>query len=104
INGTFDEKIIEHAIKEIQFPMIVKEAFGSFGEQVYFIENKEELDAKINKLGNIPFVFQEFISTSYGVDVRLQVVGEEVIAGMKRKSLNDFRANITSGGTMEPYE
>src|SRR5699024_2029185 len=41
INGTFDEKIIEHAIKEIQFPMIVKEAFGSFGEQVYFIETRE---------------------------------------------------------------
>lgn len=104
IQGSFDEKLIEKAIIELGFPMIIKEAFGSFGEQVYLVETRNELDKKIHMINNKPFVFQEFISTSYGVDIRLQVVGDKVVAGMKRKSLHDFRANITAGGTMEPYE
>ena len=102
-SGSFDEQVIGMAIEEIGFPLIMKEAFGSFGEQVYLVENKEELDKKLQLIGNRPFVFQEFVRTSYGVDLRLQVVGDKVVAGMKRKSADDFRANVTAGGSMEAY-
>src|SRR5699024_8031459 len=51
-----------------------------------------------------PFMFQELITSSYGKDIRLQVVGDKVVAAMKRTAKNDFRANVTSGGTMEPYK
>lgn len=101
--GSFDERVIEMAIEEIGFPLIMKEAFGSFGEQVYLVESKKELNKKLELIGNKPFVFQEFVRTSYGVDLRLQVVGNKVVAAMKRKSDNDFRANITAGGRMEAY-
>lgn len=104
IDGNLPDAIINQTIDELGFPLIMKEAFGSFGEQVYLVRTKNELIEKLNVIGNKPFVFQAFISTSYGVDLRLQVVGDEVVAGMKRKSKNDFRANITSGGTMEPYK
>ena len=104
IEGNFDKEILEQAIDELKLPMVMKEAFGSFGEQVYLIHTKEELYKKVNEMGNKPFIFQEFIATSFGVDIRLQVVGNRVVAGMKRKSQNDFRANITAGGTMEPHE
>src|SRR5699024_10643134 len=30
--------------------------------------------------------------------------GDQVITAMQRTSENDFRANVTSGGKMEPYE
>lgn len=103
IEGTLDEAVINQAIDQLRFPMIVKEAFGSFGEQVYLVETKEDLLEQINSIGYKPFVFQEFISSSYGIDARLQVVGNGVVASMKRRSKSDFRANITSGGTMEPY-
>src|SRR5699024_2203299 len=36
-------------------------------------------------------------------DKRIQVVGDEVVTAMKRKSATDFRSNITAGGTMNPY-
>ncbi|GGN55398.1 MULTISPECIES: ATP-grasp domain-containing protein [Oceanobacillus] len=101
--GSFDERIIDKAIKELGFPLVMKEAFGSFGEQVYLVKNKQELDKKLQLIGNKPFVFQEFVHTSYGVDIRLQVVGDKVVAGMKRRSADDFRANITAGGRMEAY-
>ena len=101
--GSFDERIIDKAIKELGFPLVMKEAFGSFGEQVYLVKNKQELDKKLQLIGNKPFVFQEFVHTSYGVDIRLQVVGDKVVAGMKRRSADDFRANVTAGGRMEAY-
>lgn len=92
------------AIDTLGFPMIVKEAFGSFGEQVYLIQDQRELFKKVNELQGRPFLFQEFISSSYGEDLRLHVVGDQVVAAMRRHAYNDFRANITAGGTMEAYQ
>ncbi len=87
------------------FPMVVKESFGSFGQQVYLVQNKEELYQLIKELGTKPVLFQEFIKSSFGRDIRLQVVGKQVVASMLRYSENgDFRANLTIGGKMKQYE
>lgn len=88
----------------IAYPLILKEAFGSFGEQVYRVDNREELCKMIQKLDGKPLMIQENIESSYGQDLRLQVVGNQVIAAMRRYSENDFRANITAGGKMEAYQ
>lgn len=88
----------------LSFPLIMKEAFGSFGEQVYLIHNFEEMIDQIKELKDKPYVFQQFIRSSYGRDVRLQIVGDQVIASMLRYSENDFRANVTAGGQMKQYE
>jgi RimK family alpha-L-glutamate ligase len=91
--------------KELSFPVVIKECFGSFGQQVYLAANKEELRAKTEDIGAKPMLFQEFIQSSKGKDLRLQVVGNQVVAAMYRYNDNgDFRANITNGGKMKPYE
>ena len=46
---------------------------------------------------------QEFIEGSKGRDIRIHVVGNQVITAMERKNDKDFRANITNGGTMKKY-
>lgn len=88
----------------LSFPVIIKEAFGSFGEQVYKADDHETLKQIVKGLEKKPFLFQQYIADSYGQDVRLQVVGDRVIAAMRRFSDKDFRANITSGGNKEKYE
>jgi RimK family alpha-L-glutamate ligase len=95
---------LEEVAKRIQFPMIVKECFGSFGQQVYLVHHLVELKEKVMQIGAKPLLFQEFITSSYGKDVRLQVVGNQVIASMYRYSENgDFRANLSIGGKMKPF-
>lgn len=90
--------------KELSFPLVLKEAFGSFGMQVYLIQNHEELEAKVLELSPKPLLFQEFMGEYAGTDVRLQVVGDRVVASMFRYSENgDFRANLTRGGKMMNY-
>ncbi len=92
------------AISEItKFPCVIKECLGSFGQQVYLIHNVDELINTITELDNRPFVIQEYIESSKGRDIRVQVVGNKVIAAMYRYNDNDFRANVTNGGKMKAY-
>lgn len=95
---------VEPIIDQLGFPMIIKEAFGSFGEQVYLVHTQTEMMDKMRDIQGRPFVFQEFVATSYGKDMRLHVVGDEVVAAMTRYATDDFRANITAGGTMQAYQ
>lgn len=90
---------------ELGFPMIIKECYGSFGQQVYMVHTKEELLKKVKETSPKPIIFQEFIKTSFAKDLRLQVVGDQVVASMYRYSdTGDFRANISNGGKMRYYE
>lgn len=85
------------------YPMIIKENKGSFGEQVYLVENYYDAVKKIKEIGHDEFIMQEYIECSKGRDVRLHVVGDKIVTAMKRVNENDFRANITNGGTMKRY-
>ena len=101
--GNIDHKLVEKAIEQLGLPLIIKEAFGSFGEQVYLLHSLEEIITKIDAIQGKPYLFQQFIPSSYGRDLRLQVVGNQVVAAMERVNINDFRANVTSGGAMSMY-
>lgn len=91
------------AIEKLGFPLIIKESFGSFGKQVYLAKTYKQAKRIIKKLSHKPFILQEFISDSYGKDVRINVVGEKVVASMLRYNNNDFRSNISNGGKMQPF-
>lgn len=89
----------------IGYPVVVKELYGSFGQQVYLAGDKQELDAVIGRLGYKGFLLQEFIASSAGRDVRVNVVGGRAVASMLRYSVSgDFRSNITNGGKMMRYQ
>lgn len=94
---------IEQIEEELGYPHIIKESFGSFGEQVYLIKDREELMTTRNRLLSTPHLYQAFVETSKGKDIRLNVVGGEVVATMLRSSETDFRANIAKGGKAESY-
>ncbi|WP_343208869.1 RimK family alpha-L-glutamate ligase [Anaerolentibacter hominis] len=90
--------------ERLGFPMVVKECFGSFGQQVYLVHSMEELESCVLGIGARPMLFQRFIASSFARDIRLQVVGDQVVAAMYRYSdTGDFRANISNGGKMKPY-
>lgn len=90
--------------EKLGYPLVVKECFGSFGEQVFLVGGKEELAARTRALRFKPHLLQKFIAESAGRDLRVIAVGGEVIACMKRTAKNDFRSNIERGGAGEPYE
>lgn len=99
-----DRSFLDGVIKEIGFPVVVKEAYGSFGEQVYLAHDLIELNKIIDNIGYKDFLLQEFIASSRGRDVRINVVGNKAIVSMLRENKNDFRSNISNGGTGSIYQ
>ena len=60
-----------------------------------FLETFEQVDAQV--------MVQEYIKESAGTDLRCFVVGNKVVASMRRIAQDgDFRANISLGGHSEP--
>ena len=103
--GFTNLNFIDKVVRQLGFPLVLKEAFGSFGQQVYLIEDMKKLLEKLSSLGARPIIFQEYIKSSHGRDLRLQVVGKQVVASMMRISqTGDFRANLSIGGKMEAYK
>ncbi len=94
-----DETFINNLVQTIDFPVVVKESSGSFGWQVYLAKNKQELKDLRKKLLHTSHLYQQFVSSSKGKDVRVIVVGGKAIASMVRQNQNDFRANVELGGT-----
>lgn len=101
VSAPIDTAFTEVVIQKLGFPMVIKEAFGSFGEQVYLVQNQDDMIEKMNELQGKPYMFQRFISSSYGRDLRLQVVGDQVVASMYRETADDFRA--TAAGIRQAY-
>lgn len=99
-NSGYYEKVLE----QFGLPLIMKEGHGSFGMKVYLIESEEDFYAKVDELRGIDYVFQQFIASSRGRDIRVNIVGGEIVAAMYRSSETDFRANITNGGVASVIE
>lgn len=102
--GYTNDRFLKEVADRIGFPMVVKECFGSFGQQVYLVSDYDELASRVKQIGVKPLLFQSFLKSSFGRDLRLQVVGKKVIAGMYRYSdTGDFRANLSIGGKMRSF-
>ena len=99
-----DRYFLKEAEKEIGYPMVIKEAFGSFGEQVYLAEDEKAANEIIDKIGYKDFLMQEYIASSKGRDIRINIVGNKPIVSMLRENKNDFRSNISNGGTGSLYQ
>lgn len=87
------------SVERLGYPMVVKEAHGSLGGQVWLVNNRQELIALRQKLKMKPHLYQKFIESSKGKDYRVIVVGGKVVAYYMRESTIDFRSNIELGGT-----
>lgn len=92
-------EFVDNAIACLGLPLVFKECFGSFGEQVYLCKTREDV---ISHITAKPFILQEFISDSAGSDTRIEIVGGKFVSAVKRNNPADFRSNVTNGGTMTP--
>ena len=69
------------------------------GEQISLIENKEDLLKLYKEYGmEKEWLFEEFITTSFGRDMRFYSIRGEVVACMQRKSQGDFPILLLPGG------
>lgn len=87
----------------LNFPLVVKEATGRGGKEVFYITSEDEWNRVLEHISSNELVIQQ-ANVKLGRDIRVFVIGKEIIAAILRKSDHDFRANFSLGGTAELYE
>tara|TARA_E500000318_G_scaffold17776_1_gene18116 strand:+ start:60539 stop:61735 length:1197 start_codon:yes stop_codon:yes gene_type:complete len=86
-------------------PVIIKILEGTQGVGVILADSTKVAEAIIETLQTAKqnVLIQQFIRESKGTDVRAFVVGDQVVAAMRRRAVGDeFRSNVHRGGTTEP--
>lgn len=85
-------------------PVVIKVLEGTQGVGVILAETEKMAEAIIETLQSARqnVLLQKFIRESRGRDIRAIVVGDRVVAAMRRKAVGDeFRSNVHRGGTTE---
>lgn len=79
------------------YPFVMKAAVSHGGGHVFLINNKNEWLKQIKKIPTGDVLIQS-CHVQLGKDVRVFVVGQQIIGAVLRQSVTDFRANYKLGG------
>jgi len=93
---------VDDLLNHFEVPVIIKLASGTQGNGVVLAETRKAAKSVIQAfyVNDTSFLIQEYIAEAEGCDIRAFVVGNRVVASMKRQSLDDdFRSNIHQGGS-----
>lgn len=91
-------EFLDGVINRLGFPLVAKASYGSLGAGVCLIESEQALyEYEKNNMITEHF-YQRFIDCGRGEDIRVIVVGGNVVCAMKRVNYSDFRSNIELGG------
>ena len=85
-------------------PVVIKLLEGTQGVGVVLAETRKAAESVIEAFRGLKvnFLVQEFIAEAKGADLRCLVVGEKVVAAMKRQAKEgEFRSNLHRGGSAE---
>tara|TARA_B100000287_G_scaffold349033_1_gene337492 strand:+ start:721 stop:2097 length:1377 start_codon:yes stop_codon:yes gene_type:complete len=104
-----EEETIKNSLEKLdtKFPIILKTLRGSKGVGVLFIESERALTSIVQLLykedKDTDILIQEYIESKF--DVRVLVLGNKILATMKRNVIEgDFRSNYSQGGEVEKYD
>ena len=85
-------------------PVVIKLLQGTQGVGVVLAETRQAAESVISAFRQLDanFLVQQYISEAEGADLRVLVVGGQVVASMKRQAPpGDFRSNLHRGGSAE---
>lgn len=83
-------------------PVVIKLLEGTQGVGVVLTETKKAAESVIEAFSGLKanFMVQEFIKEAGGADIRCLVIGDKVVASMKRQGKEgEFRSNLHRGGS-----
>lgn len=101
-------KGVRFALRMIQgTPAILKVLQGTQGVGVMIVESSTSAESVLETMWNMEqdLLLQQYIAESAGRDIRAFVIGDQVVAAMRRQAKEgEFRSNIHRGGEGIPIE
>ena len=83
-------------------PLVIKLLEGTQGKGVVLAETRKAAESVIDAFRELDanFLVQQFVKEAGGADIRCFVIGNRVVAAMKRQAKEgEFRSNLHRGGT-----
>jgi len=104
-NGIYvSDQLKKYIVDKLGYPFIIKKLNSKGGRDIFKIDDKTMFDNLSNKIPLNNYIFQQYINTNTGKDVRVVLVGGKVVGSFMRVNENDFRSNISLGGKAITYE
>lgn len=97
---------LKAAMDHIPLPTVIKAVDGHGGRQVFLLDKNSEEEEKIRILrgiGSSDAVLQPLTGHKHQ-DLRVYVIGKEIIAAVLRTAKDGFRSNFSLGGEVRLYE
>lgn len=97
---------VEDILEKISYPVVMKLPYGEGGKGVMFADSRSSALSLVDTLERVnqPIFIEEYLEGGHE-DIRAFVIGNEVVASMKRFApVHDRRANVSTGGTAEVLE
>jgi [lysine-biosynthesis-protein LysW]---L-2-aminoadipate ligase len=92
----------------IQFPVVVKPRFGSWGRDVFLCASENKFERTLTRLGNRPWfrrqgALVQSLVPPLGFDLRVVVAGCRVVGAIERLAApGEWRTSIALGGSRRP--
>ena len=100
---TFSSEAALENLEKIGYPVVIKPVVGSWGRGVMPLKDRDTADAiiEVRELNDGPldriYYLQEMVNRPPR-DIRVIVIGDQVVAAMYRISSGSFKTNIAVGG------
>ena len=103
----YRSSMVEEVMRNIKGPSVIKSVDGHGGNQVFLIESNDSTNvdkAKINhQLSKSDVVLQPLLGSRHQ-DLRVYVIGNQIIASILRTAKEGFKSNYSLGGRVEQYQ
>ena len=86
----------------LPFPCVIKSLDGHGGNEVFLVHCLEDIKNAFF-VTNKEYLLMQKLMPTIGKDLRVYVIGEQIICAMLRTSNVDFRSNFSLGGEVTPY-
>ncbi|MDW0118112.1 ATP-grasp domain-containing protein [Sporosarcina thermotolerans] len=84
------------------YPVILKTVDGHGGTEVYLCHTVNEAEQFLNQYLSRQLIVQPYIESN-ATDIRVFMLGDEVLGAVKRIGNDGFKSNYTLGGSVEKY-
>ncbi len=98
---------IKERLKQVDGPTVIKAVAGHGGSQVFLVRGNQEADSPeaisiLDKLAGSDVVLQPLTGTRHQ-DLRVYVIGTQIIAAVLRTAKEGFKSNFSLGGEVSLY-
>ncbi|MDN4607149.1 ATP-grasp domain-containing protein [Sporosarcina highlanderae] len=86
----------------VRYPVVLKTVDGHGGSEVHLCNTTDEAESFLNQFRNRQLIAQPYIESN-ATDVRVFMLGDDVLGAVKRIGKDSFKSNYTLGGSVEKY-